>query len=147
QAEDGIRDRNVTGVQTCALPIMRRVEAALTAAAVRFTQRGDHIQASCPVHEDRRPSLSIDYIGTDARVLLHCQTGCTGGDILDALDLTWPELYDDYEPPEAYAARRHTERHQKRPRRAAAAKTTPKPSIAAPKGRLPKRLCAEAVRP
>src|SRR5438067_5762551 len=26
QAEDGIRDRNVTGVQTCALPICRRVE-------------------------------------------------------------------------------------------------------------------------
>src|SRR5699024_12214865 len=26
QAEDGIRDRNVTGVQTCALPILRRVQ-------------------------------------------------------------------------------------------------------------------------
>src|SRR5699024_11815202 len=26
QAEDGIRDRNVTGVQTCALPIYRRIE-------------------------------------------------------------------------------------------------------------------------
>src|SRR5699024_11679067 len=26
QAEDGIRDRNVTGVQTCALPISMRVE-------------------------------------------------------------------------------------------------------------------------
>src|SRR5699024_12049761 len=25
QAEDGIRDRNVTGVQTCALPIFRRI--------------------------------------------------------------------------------------------------------------------------
>src|SRR5699024_11783003 len=29
QAEDGIRDRNVTGVQTCALPIfIRRISAA-----------------------------------------------------------------------------------------------------------------------
>src|SRR6266513_5562121 len=27
QAEDGIRDRNVTGVQTCALPIYARFEA------------------------------------------------------------------------------------------------------------------------
>src|SRR5207249_7885189 len=27
QAEDGIRDRNVTGVQTCALPISRRFTA------------------------------------------------------------------------------------------------------------------------
>src|SRR5207249_5561895 len=26
QAEDGIRDRNVTGVQTCALPILDRAE-------------------------------------------------------------------------------------------------------------------------
>src|SRR5207249_5170907 len=26
QAEDGIRDRNVTGVQTCALPILRIME-------------------------------------------------------------------------------------------------------------------------
>src|SRR5699024_11980717 len=26
QAEDGIRDRNVTGVQTCALPICRRFQ-------------------------------------------------------------------------------------------------------------------------
>src|SRR5207249_6477472 len=28
QAEDGIRDRNVTGVQTCALPIFHRVASA-----------------------------------------------------------------------------------------------------------------------
>src|SRR6266540_2010150 len=36
QAEDGIRDRDVTGVQTCALPILRRrvrlVHAGLAAA-------------------------------------------------------------------------------------------------------------------
>src|SRR5687767_15177935 len=41
QAEDGIRDKLVTGVQTCALPICERLEAAkhvskpLVAAAVR----------------------------------------------------------------------------------------------------------------
>src|SRR5699024_11414990 len=29
QAEDGIRDRNVTGVQTCALPICMVLEAAM----------------------------------------------------------------------------------------------------------------------
>src|SRR5438067_8633536 len=29
QAEDGIRDRNVTGVQTCALPILARGEVDL----------------------------------------------------------------------------------------------------------------------
>src|SRR6266513_3448307 len=35
QAEDGIRVRNVTGVQTCALPISGRHAAYLSAAAVR----------------------------------------------------------------------------------------------------------------
>src|SRR5699024_12129495 len=35
QAEDGIRDRNVTGVQTCALPIWRGAIVAGTAAQAR----------------------------------------------------------------------------------------------------------------
>src|SRR5207249_5718958 len=44
QAEDGIRDRNVTGVQTCALPICRdeRVEWFLAS-----------IYCTCPVKGDR----------------------------------------------------------------------------------------------
>src|SRR5207249_7014050 len=37
QAEDGIRDRNVTGVQTCALPISNGV-----AVLVRHDNVGDH---------------------------------------------------------------------------------------------------------
>src|SRR5207249_7651153 len=32
QAEDGIRDRNVTGVQTCALPIYSYIELATASA-------------------------------------------------------------------------------------------------------------------
>src|SRR5699024_11629502 len=38
QAEDGIRDRNVTGVQTCALPISAMEES------------GVEINWDCPVH-------------------------------------------------------------------------------------------------
>src|SRR5207249_9681119 len=34
QAEDGIRDRNVTGVQTCALPIFPRRDSANVAGAI-----------------------------------------------------------------------------------------------------------------
>src|SRR5207249_8424374 len=34
QAEDGIRDRNVTGVQTCALPICLPYDAATCASAL-----------------------------------------------------------------------------------------------------------------
>src|SRR2546430_13428541 len=33
QAEDGIRDLTVTGVQTCALPILREIAAMATSAA------------------------------------------------------------------------------------------------------------------
>src|SRR6266487_3558554 len=42
QAEDGIRDGRVTGVQTCALPIFRRLEVELVgleAPAVRVLER------------------------------------------------------------------------------------------------------------
>src|SRR5437868_15383409 len=36
QAEDGIRDRNVTGVQTCALPISRSLVAQLSNGQLDF---------------------------------------------------------------------------------------------------------------
>src|SRR5690606_40335723 len=42
QAEDGIRDFHVTGVQTCALPISGTVEAAQTAMGVTFLYWGFH---------------------------------------------------------------------------------------------------------
>src|SRR5699024_11826548 len=36
QAEDGIRDRNVTGVQTCALPISRSASTVFTVSPASF---------------------------------------------------------------------------------------------------------------
>src|SRR5699024_12086934 len=44
QAEDGIRDRNVTGVQTCALPIWRR-----RARLQRRRPRGNCVVSWCSV--------------------------------------------------------------------------------------------------
>src|SRR5699024_11366722 len=41
QAEDGIRDRNVTGVQTCALPISRRRSARLHERSLRRSSPRD----------------------------------------------------------------------------------------------------------
>src|SRR5207249_9089522 len=38
QAEDGIRDRNVTGVQTCALPICRRAGLDCQLGAARVVE-------------------------------------------------------------------------------------------------------------
>src|SRR5207249_8319829 len=50
QAEDGIRDRNVTGVQTCALPILSGCQARPSPAAVG--------RARTPSCVDTRPGTS-----------------------------------------------------------------------------------------
>src|SRR5699024_877901 len=49
QAEDGIRDRNVTGVQTCALPIWRAVLRRPPAPPLRLDpDRPEHLDEDCP---------------------------------------------------------------------------------------------------
>lgn len=53
--------------------------------------------AQCPAHEDRSPSLSVGT-GHDGRALVHCHTGCSIVDILDALDLDPGALFTDYDP-------------------------------------------------
>src|SRR6266540_957202 len=65
QAEDGIRDRDVTGVQTCALPICRRAgrprtrpgramgDKAYSSRANRAYLRRRGIKAVIPVKEDQ----------------------------------------------------------------------------------------------
>ena len=48
--------------------------------------------ARCPAHDDRRPSLSIRE-AEDGRILLHCFAGCRTADVLQALGLTWRDLF------------------------------------------------------
>src|SRR5207249_8432391 len=52
QAEDGIRDRNVTGVQTCALPIYPLQEAVARLIRPLAENDGgpdnDRVEAACP---------------------------------------------------------------------------------------------------
>src|SRR5207249_5369404 len=71
QAEDGIRDRNVTGVQTCALPISQLVVVAQLVAVVSEQvgdverhQRGSRIRARAGRIEDsvwkRRRGNAVD---------------------------------------------------------------------------------------
>src|SRR5690606_40177946 len=52
QAEDGIRDFHVTGVQTCALPISRtgQLRHSRTAAGQRRRASDDHQPGSSPAH-------------------------------------------------------------------------------------------------
>src|SRR5699024_11698168 len=55
QAEDGIRDRNVTGVQTCALPISDQVDGIYTGELLGDMMHGEHKAAgvrSIAVAED-----------------------------------------------------------------------------------------------
>lgn len=54
---------------------------------------GDRLQAQCPAHEDREPSLSITKI--EGEVLAYCHAGCSTDDILDALDFTRADFYDE----------------------------------------------------
>src|SRR5256886_6563946 len=50
QAEDGIRDLTVTGVQTCALPISQQSSRALS----RFRRNQGHWTLSSPIQHDHK---------------------------------------------------------------------------------------------
>src|SRR5437773_8228415 len=63
QAEDGIRDRDVTGVQTCALPISLAAgdvhDAQPPLRLAEHAQQGPHL-IELQVRRQRRPPLEID---------------------------------------------------------------------------------------
>jgi hypothetical protein len=49
--------------------------------------------ACCPAHDDKTPSLSIRE--TDGKILIHCWTGCSALEIVDAIGLTLNDLFDE----------------------------------------------------
>src|SRR5437868_14213252 len=51
QAEDGIRDRNVTGVQTCALPISFDLQLGDEKAAVAWLVAEKKVKSDLPVRD------------------------------------------------------------------------------------------------
>lgn len=71
-----------------------RVLDALRAGGHAHTHRGTHIQASCPLHTDQHPSLSIDY--RDGKVWAKCHSGdCGETAIAEALGLRHDQLWDE----------------------------------------------------
>src|SRR5256885_7454181 len=68
QAEDGIRDYKVTGVQTCALPICARA-ALRDAAAVLGAGEAD-LLADHP--EQGRGRIDVDLVGLAVDCQAHC---------------------------------------------------------------------------
>ena len=70
-----------------------RVVDALRAAGKRVQDRGDRALAQCPAHDDNRPSLSFARI--EGQALLHCFAGCETLAVVQALDLTMADLFDN----------------------------------------------------
>src|SRR2546430_13282524 len=66
QAEDGIRDLTVTGVQTCALPISNLVESVEINKTLSANQDGDAIGGSVNLvtkTAEEKPTVYINGIG------------------------------------------------------------------------------------
>jgi hypothetical protein len=65
----------------------------------RVRRNGASHLASCPVsthgkgNGDREPSLSVGE--HDGRVLLNCMSGCHTQDVLAAIGMDWPDLFDE----------------------------------------------------
>lgn len=52
---------------------------------------GSSFTARCPAHEDRDPSLSVTDKGD--RIVLHCHAGCETRDVLEAIGLSWSDVF------------------------------------------------------
>src|SRR5205823_7090801 len=102
QAEDGIRDKLVTGVQTCALPIYDQGMAlALRSHLLELVD--DHVaefRRALPAVYDRLGVVELDRIGDrqrseERRVGKECRSGCCRSHSKDKYNL----FYTLYAPP------------------------------------------------
>ena len=58
---------------------------------------GNNIQAFCPAHQDKKPSMTITL--SDDKALIFCHAGCDIDDILKAANLTFADLFLDGNKP------------------------------------------------
>lgn len=54
----------------------------------------DQWVAVCPAHDDRSPSLHVRE-KEDGRILIHCKAGCGANDVLNAIGLSYDDLFPD----------------------------------------------------
>src|SRR5207248_8872424 len=66
QAEDGIRDRTVTGVQTCALPIFRRVKQRFASLSAVLVLVVASLLSACATSGDSMSSDSDSQAATSS---------------------------------------------------------------------------------
>lgn len=71
---------------------IQRVLAALERTGSRWKPQSGGYVAQCPAHEDGTPSMTVR--NGDGKVLLYCHAGCGTEQILTALNLDWPSLFD-----------------------------------------------------
>src|SRR2546429_6328348 len=71
QAEDGIRDVAVTGVQTCALPIFVEISEALQGGALRFVRGQSILDVGARSHGNMEAQFCLNFTGD----LIVMQTG------------------------------------------------------------------------
>ena len=65
QAEDGIRDWSVTGVQTCALPILKRIASVRSLCSAKVTVRIAAMPHPAKATVACKPDLWRDITGKD----------------------------------------------------------------------------------
>jgi hypothetical protein len=74
-------------------PAVKKAGAAFREHGSQVESHGGYWMVQCPVHEDRKPSVSLAQ--GDVGAVLYCQVGCAMRDILAALNLSWPDLFDE----------------------------------------------------
>ncbi|MGW5121982.1 hypothetical protein ACWEQ8_42185, partial [Streptomyces noursei] len=76
-----------------------RIISALEQSGSRSAFTGQHkAKFSCPVHDDESSSLAIDYSEAGRKTLVCCGSKCSTGDVLAAIGLRLPDLFDDPMP-------------------------------------------------
>src|SRR5512132_2184377 len=71
---------------------LRTVYDALERAGCQPRGPQHKFTARCPAHDDTNASLSVG-VGADGRALVYCHRGCETTAIVDALGLSWPDLF------------------------------------------------------
>lgn len=78
-----------------------RVVSAIKAVSGGREQRGaGYIKLCCPAHEDRNPSVSVQYHQSTGRTTVKCFGGCDDTSVLSAARLTIADLFDEPLPKE-----------------------------------------------
>ena len=83
-----------------------RVRDALESSVTMVKDTGDKITAQCPAHHDSNPSLSVGHRRDRKGVVVHCHAGCAPTAVMDALDLTVADLFDEPKQREIYGLHR-----------------------------------------